>query len=98
MPNQIRSGIEELDTALAGGFSSGGRALHVTRLAGSHARMPTHLGSPASFGPKAILDKVNDVSGLKIVSGQGSIAIGDPPNGPEAPRSGPPPRPPRSAT
>lgn len=93
MPNQIRSGIEGLDTALAGGFSSTGRVPHVTRLAGSHARMLMHRGGPASFGPRALPDKVNDVSGLKIVSGRGGIAIGDPPDGPEAPRSGRPLRP-----
>lgn len=99
MPNQIRSGIEGLDTILAGGFipggitivqgrpgtgktilanqmcfhhaRSGGRALYVTLLAESHARMLMHLGSLEFFKPGVIPDKVYYVSAFAVLEADG---------------------------
>lgn len=99
MPNQFRSGIEGLDTILAGGFipggitiiqgrpgtgktilanqmcfrhaHSGGRALYVTLLAESHARMLMHLGSLEFFDRTAIPDKINYVSAFTVLEADG---------------------------
>lgn len=99
MPNQIRSGIEGLDTILAGGFipggitivqgrpgtgktilanqmcfyhaRSGGRALYVTLLAESHARMFMHLDSLAFFDRAAIPDRVYYVSAFAVLEADG---------------------------
>ena len=99
MPNQIRSGIEGLDTILAGGFfpggitilqgrpgtgktilanqmcfhhaRSGGRALYVTLLAESHARMLMHLDSLEFFDRTVIPDSINYVSAFTTLEADG---------------------------
>ena len=99
MPNQISSGVDGLDTILAGGFipgsitivqgrpgtgktilanqmcfhhaRSGGRALYVTLLAESHARMFAHLDSLAFFDRAAIPDRVYYASAFTVLETEG---------------------------
>lgn len=99
MPDRTPSGIEGLDTILAGGFiaggitivqgrpgtgktifgnqmcfhhaRAGGRALYVTLLAESHARMLMHLGDMTFLDPSAIPDRVYYVSAFSVLEADG---------------------------
>ena len=99
MPDRVLSGIEGLDTILAGGFVAGGitiiqgrpgagktilgnqmcfnhargggRALYVTLLAESHARMLMHIGGLGFFDQSVIPDRVYYVSAFSVLETEG---------------------------
>ncbi len=50
---------------------SGGRALYVTLLAESHARMLMHMGSLAFFDPAVIPDRISYVSAFTVLESDG---------------------------
>ena len=51
--------------------AAGGRALYVTLLAESHARMLLHLGTLRFFDPSRLPDQVSYASGLGTLEGEG---------------------------
>jgi len=51
--------------------AAGGRALYVTLLAESHARMLLHLGTLRFFDPSRLPDQVSYLSGLGTLEGEG---------------------------
>jgi len=51
--------------------AAGGRALYVTLLAESHARMLLHLGTLRFFDPSRLPDQVSYISGLGTLEGEG---------------------------
>jgi circadian clock protein KaiC len=51
--------------------AAGGRALYVTLLAESHARMLLHLGTTRFFDPSRLPDQVSYVSGFGVLQGEG---------------------------
>ena len=99
MPDRVPSGIEGLDTILAGGFipggitiiqgrpgvgktilgnqmcfnhaRAGGKALYVTLLAESHARMLMHISGLSFFDQSAIPDRVYYVSAFSVLEEEG---------------------------
>jgi circadian clock protein KaiC len=96
---RMKSGVQGLDTLLAGGFLKGGiylimgppgagktvlgnqlcfhhvasgeRAVYVTLLAESHARMLTHIQSMQFFTPDPIADTLYYVSGYSVLEQEG---------------------------
>lgn len=58
-------------------IKAGGRAIYVTLLSESHARMLQHIGSMRFFDPSAIPDRLYYVSGFKILEEEGLKALVD---------------------
>jgi circadian clock protein KaiC len=58
-------------------IKSGGRAIYVTLLSESHARMLQHLGSMSFFDASVIPDRLYYVSGFKILEEEGLKALVD---------------------
>ena len=103
LPARVESGVQGLDTLLAGGFLKGGiylimgppgagktvlgnqlcfhhvasgeRAVYVTLLAETHARMLTHIQSMQFFTPDPIAETLYYVSGYSVLEQEGLTGL-----------------------